>query len=229
MDNNGLVQMSLRSGEEFNSSTVKEMTLRYLSDQCRFIYTVFELKKQDETTRASNAKSVSTKLHAIREWQNEETNMVRRQLELSYMIARKLSVPTWEYFHKIFIGFDACILIRKTMDLVVAENRKYRLIASTEAEDITTDIRNLCNDFEAATKTTAARLRQSLWDENSPVDELVYDIISRPEDTEEKDPIASRLRQLFGQDNEIFVRGFESRLRQSWEEGLRAVEKFKSV
>ena len=209
------------SNSSQQSSTPAEGRQVDLARLCSAILVNYEQEGPNTKPKNQIATTVTQTLDDIRAWQ-ENANAIAATIghgdgRCLWNITQNINAPSWETFHTVYLGLDSCRLIEKTMDVIEAQNRKTRLIDSTIADKLVKQIRTLLDLYRASVHTSVVDLSQSL-SEGKIQEELLYTIISRQSDLEDKDPIAHWLRHLFV--DEQYVRGIVARLQLAWKEAL---------
>ncbi|KAL8843581.1 MAG: hypothetical protein Q9170_000085 [Blastenia crenularia] len=204
-----------------DSSTPTENRQMDLARECDFILTAYGEKASGAKTTNPNATATEHKIDMIRIWQ-EDTNEHIAMLSQGgsphlWKITKNYFAPDWEFFHTVYTGLDSCILIEKTVEVIEAQNRKVRPLEPGAAEEQTKRIRKLCDEYRAMVHAAVLELSVSLSDAKNE-EELLYSIICRQGETENKDPFGYWLRYLFV--GEEYVRGIVTRLQLAWKEAL---------
>ncbi|KAL8702942.1 MAG: hypothetical protein Q9201_003896 [Fulgogasparrea decipioides] len=209
----------------FESETMMERRQYMLAVECVSVLEVYEKSEALETARKRNAERVMSNVKAIEhimQLAHDEISDIDRRIAYHFWsITDNVHAPDWKFFHAIYLGIDNCILAKRTMELVNAENRKSRLLDAQWAAEQTGKIRKMCDEYRPLVH---AKVR-SLVEEFSGSKHhwaMLNNVVGRPEATEDQDPIAYWLRRTCG---ELFAQAMVKKLCQGWHEALKNVER----
>ncbi|KAI4147842.1 MAG: hypothetical protein LQ341_001715 [Variospora aurantia] len=211
----------IASNDLKESSTPVEDVQIDLTRDLDWISMIYENKVGDAEPRNRNAETVADKFNKMRDWQKHANHVMSAMIEKDgchlKTITGDTKVPDWEFFHEVYLGLDNCKLVEKTMDVIFAGNRKFRIVEHGFAEFLTEAVRTLCSEYRGIVHAVALQLRESLSHKKHRRS-LVYSVVSRKEDTEDKDTIAHWLRRLFT--DEQHVQKTLARLTAAWRDAL---------
>ncbi|KAI4120089.1 MAG: hypothetical protein LQ345_000045 [Seirophora villosa] len=211
----------IASNDLKESSTPVEDVQIDLTRDFDWISMIYENKVGDAEPRNRNAETVADKFNKMRDWQKHANHVMSEMIQRDGCHLRRIvedtRVPDWEFFHEVYVGLDNCRLVEKTMDVIFAGNRKFRIVEHGFAEFLTGAVRALCNEYRGIVHAAALQLRESLSHKKHRRN-LVYSILSRKEDTEDDDTVARWLRRLFT--DEQHVQKTLARLTAAWKDAL---------
>ncbi|KAL8908751.1 MAG: hypothetical protein Q9207_000608 [Kuettlingeria erythrocarpa] len=216
-----VMESVVASNDFMVSSTPIEDAQTNLARDLHWVHMIYEHKLDERGRRQENAETVADKFTKLLTWQQEVNDAMTTMIEKDGCHLRKIgqdtNVPDWEFFHEVYIGLDNLRLVEKTTDVVLAENPRFELVDQKVAERQTARIRKLCDEYRRIVHNAALHLRNSLADKKHRRN-MVYSVVSRQGDTEEKDPVAYWLRHAFG--NEEYAQKTLARLNAAWKDAL---------
>ncbi|KAL8655697.1 MAG: hypothetical protein Q9210_000719 [Variospora velana] len=211
----------IASNDLKESSTPAEDVQIDLTRDFDWISMIYENKVGDAEPRNRNAETVADKFNKMRDWQRHANHVMSTMIQKDGCHLKTITgdtrVPDWEFFHEVYLGLDNCRLVEKTMDVIFAGNRKFRIVEHGFAEFLTEAVRTLCSEYRGIVHAAALQLRESLSHKKHRRS-LVYSVVSRKEDREDKDTIAHWLRRLFT--DEQHVQKTLARLTAAWRDAL---------
>lgn len=213
---------SIVASNEFKeSSTPAEDAQTNLARDFDWISMIYEHKSQQPDPMNRSAEVVVSKFYKLRDWQQEVNKAMSTLIQKNgchlRQIAEGTNVPDWEFFHEVYVGLDNCKMVDKITDVVLARNHDYPIVDQADAVHHTNKIRDLCNDYRWMVQEAALKLKQSLSDKQHRRN-MVFSIVSRRADKEEKGRIAFWLRYLFG--NEEYVQKTMAKLNAAWKDAV---------
>ncbi|KAL8730427.1 MAG: hypothetical protein Q9166_004065 [cf. Caloplaca sp. 2 TL-2023] len=217
------------------SLTFEEQAQYRAAVECQLILRTFEAKRPDEQGRNHAGLVVVTSLDTIEVRQkelNERIATMRNQQEDYFLvITDEVIAPSWRFFHASYTGSDICTLIKKTLETVEAQNRKWQILDPQACRERISRLRKLCNELRLVIHAAATKLYYEFKSDQHHK-KMVYSIIGRSTDNLEMDPIAYRLRDHLHRNVDSAgkaAQAFVERLCQAWCEALDNLRKLTSV
>ncbi|KAL8695485.1 MAG: hypothetical protein Q9218_000063 [Villophora microphyllina] len=208
-------------------STAVEAVQYTLAMHCGSTLVMYRQKRPEAYVRDANSKMLVNHLRYLKTWLrneiNEVSNMDLQKENFLWCISNHIDAPGWKFFHAMYTGIENCILIKKTLAIDEAENRKFRLIESQWAEDEFKAIRKLCDDYCQLVHNKARTLREEFSDDRHH-SELVHHIVGHSGTLHRT--VASEIRDACGEGS---ARLLVKNLCRGWAEALKNVEKISSA
>ena len=230
-----LMRLRLENPVQPNTSTAEELEAEKLANAIDCVIVTCRMKTAPKLREKIRLLAIS-QVHLIADWhsrssQNMQSLATGSALDKTLEIASATAVPDWSYFHRIYIGLDACKLTLAAVDLITSENRQYRTIDPSELEMLVMKIRGDVLQYASSAHQAAAKMKIRLQADFF-VEDLVKGAIGQAErsncEVSGTVPVAEQLtRDMRHLLPEPFVQQLSVKLRRGWIEALEGILKVK--
>lgn len=200
---------------EPESLTVMEREMAAVVDMLRIICDIYHCRPPRNDRFGEIQDAVKVLVHDLDDWQFSMVGSWKSEMQKN---SRFLD---WEYFHVVFLLLDLNQLSIHTLDYVLGENSKHRIIDQGDLESASKHIRKSINELSVNINRVTSEKLDS-FSVPGVADRMIEDAFGQPEDGE--NGIGLDLRDLVGMPR---LQEMASDICSSWREALEGIMRTK--